>query len=218
MKVIGEFTENSQRDPLVIDGKAYTVTWEADGGFMEIPGLTEYRVRVDEEGGNTVAAMRWLVANIAEAGGKEGVLEALEGHSPDGADWAACLKRNCQACPTYIIEGGAVALLQLIACVPEYQGQGIATRLAKAFGDAVLSPRGVRAIWIKPVPLQEHAPTGFFKPVHASDAPAFLQAKDRLEQHYVRSLDANWTCPDYLRADLTPPGAVPGADETPDGD
>jgi GNAT superfamily N-acetyltransferase len=205
MKILGDFTEDSHCDPLPLDGNTYSATWEVDGGFVELPGLTEYRVLVTEASGDTVAAMRWLVADIELAGGKEAMLDALESHSPDGADWADCLRRNCETCPTYIVEGGAVALLKLIAAAPAFQGQGIGTRLAKAFGDAVLAPRGVRAIWIKPMPLKQHAVSGFFKPEHDSDTPAYLTAKDRLEKHYQRSLDADWTCPDYLRADLTPP-------------
>jgi len=55
------------------------------------------------------------------------------------------------------------------------------------------------------MPLKQHVVSGFFKPEHDSDTPAFQTAKDRLEKHYQRSLDADWTCPDYLRADLTPP-------------
>lgn len=204
MRVIGDFTQDSQCEPLLVDGHAYRATWESDPGFVEIPGLTEYKLRVDDETGNAVVFMRWLVADINITGGKDGMLEALECHSPDGADWATCLAKSCQDCPPALIEGGAVALLALIASAPARQGHGLGTPLAKAFARAVLVPRGVRAFWIKPVPLTEHAATGFFKPQHAPDTAAFHDAKDRLEKYYECSLDAEWTCPDYMRADLTP--------------
>lgn len=206
MKVIGDFSEDSQCVPLLVDGHRYLATWESDGGYVEIPGLTEYKVRVDEDNKSRqpVVYMRWLVADIHATGGKEGLLDALECHSPDGMDWAACLRKNCHECSDSVIAGGAIALLALIAAAPGQQGHGLGTPLAKAFAQAILTPVGVRAIWIKPVPLKEHEATGFFKPEHATNSPAFLYAKDHLEKHYERSLDAAWTCPDYLRADLTP--------------
>lgn len=205
MKVIGEFTENSRRQPLLADGRPYVATWESEPGFVEVPGLTEFRVRVDDEAGNAVLYMRWLLADIRLAGGKDGVLEALECHSPEGGDWAACMKRNREHCPPSVMAAGAIALLALIASPPAYKGRKLGTPLARAFAEAVLAPRGVRAFWIKPVPLTEHAATGFFKPPHEPDSIAFHQARERLEKHYERSLDAEWTCSDYLRVDLVPP-------------
>jgi GNAT superfamily N-acetyltransferase len=204
MKVIGEFSELAASTPLSVDGDAYRAIWEADSGYVEVPGLMEYRVRVDDAAGAPVVFMRWLVADLNAAGSKDGLLDALASHSPDGADWAACLARNCEDCSRSFAEGGSVALLALIAADPAYQGHGVGTPLARAFAEAVLAPRGVRAMWIKPVPLREHAETGIFKPKYDPATPAFDAVKARLERHYERSLDAAWTCPDYLRADLTP--------------
>jgi hypothetical protein len=205
MKVIGDFSDLCLSTALTVDGRAYRATWEADPGYVEVPGLTEYRVRVDDAVGAPVVFMRWLVANLNTAGSKDALLEALASHSADGADWAACLARNCEDCSRAFVEGGSVALLALIAADAAYKGHGVGTPLAKAFAIAVLAPRGVRAMWIKPVPLREHAETGIFKPKHDPTTPAFGDAKVRLEKHYESSLDATWTCPDYLRADLSAP-------------
>ena len=204
MKVIGVFTESSRREPLFAEGRPYSANWESEPGFVEVPGLTEFKVRVDDESGNAVLYMRWLLADINRAGGKDGVLDALECHSPEGEDWAACMRRNRERCPPSVMEADAIALLALIASPPAYQGRRLGTPLARAFAKKVLAPRGVRAFWIKPVPLMEHAETGFFKPPHEPGSTAFHQAQDRLEKHYERSLDAEWTCPDYLRVDLAP--------------
>lgn len=205
MKVIGEFTADSQRETLQVDGRPYVATWEASAGYVEVPGITEYAVRVDDAAGNDLVYMRWLLVDMGVTGGKDGTLEALESHSPVGDDWAACLRRNCEQCPPSLMQAGAIALLALIASPPEHQGHGLGTPLARAFAQTVLARRGVRAFWIQPMPLVEHAATGAFKPKHQTDSPLFDQAKGRLERHYERSIDAKWTCPDYLRVDLVPP-------------
>ena len=205
MKVIGEFSEAATKTPLCIEDQTYSALWEADSGYVEVPGLSEYRVRVDDAQGVAVVFMRWLVADLATTGNKDGLLEALASHSPDGADWAACLARNCEDCARAFTEGGAVALLALIAAAPEYIGHGVGTPLARAFAQTVLAPRGVRAMWIKPVPLTENAETGIFKPMIDPRSPGFDAAADRLKKHYERSLHAAGACPDYLRADLLPP-------------
>jgi GNAT superfamily N-acetyltransferase len=205
MKVIGEFTESAESSRLIVEGQTFTALWEADPGYVEIPGLTEYRVQVNDVGGEPVVYMRWLVADLNAAGNKEGLLESLASHSPDGADWAACLARNCEDCSRAFVEGGSVALLALIADDPSHRGQGVGTPLARAFAQSVLAPHGVRAMWIKPVPLREHAETGIFKPKYDPASQVFDDAQARLQKYYQRSLDAAWTCPDYLRADLAPP-------------
>lgn len=204
MKVIGEFTEDSQAEALVADGHPYVAMWESSPGFVEVPGITEIRVRVDDEAGSSVLFMRWLVVNLKITGSKEATLEALESHSSTGDDWANCLRTNCEQCPPSLMEADAIALLALIASPPEYQGHGLGTPLARAFAETVLARLGVRAFWIQPVPLVENAATGIFKPEYEPDSPIFEQAKDRLEKHYERSIDAKWTCPSYLRVDLTP--------------
>ena len=204
MKVIGEFTEDSQRETLRADGRLYVATWESSPGFVEIPGITDFSVRVDDEAGNAVLYMRWLLVDINVTGGKGGTLEALESHSPTGDDWAACLRRNCEQCPPSLMEADAIALLALIVSPPAYQGHGLGTPLARAFAETVLARFGVRAFWIQPMPLVEHEATGIFKPEHEPDSPKSDQARGRLEKHYERSIDAKWTCPNYLRVDLTP--------------
>ncbi|MCX7165205.1 MAG: hypothetical protein NTV11_02900 [Rhodocyclales bacterium] len=205
MKVIGEFSEDCVRETLRADSRPYVVTWESSPGLVEVPGITEFAVRVDDEAGDAVLYMRWLVVDIIITGGKEGTLEALESHSATGDDWAACLRRNCEQCPPSLMEAGAIALLALIVSPAAYQGQGLGTPLARAFAQTVLARLGVRAFWIQPMPLVENAATGIFKPQHEPDSPKFDQARDRLEKHYEDSIDAKWTCPNYLRVDLTPP-------------
>lgn len=204
MKVIGDFTEDSQRGELLADGRRYAATWEATPGYVEIPGITEFAVRVDDEAGNDVLYMRWLVVDLGVTGGKDGTLEALESHSPVGDDWAACLKANCEQCPPSLMEAGAIALLALIVSPPAVQGHGLGTPLARAFAEKVLAPLGVRAFWIQPEPLVEHPATGLFKPMHDAGSPKQDLARGRLERHYERSIDAKWTCPSYLRVDLAP--------------
>jgi len=205
MKVIGEFAEGSQRETLLADGRRYVATWESSAGYVEVPGITEIKVQIDDEAGGTVLYMLWLLVDMKITGGKAGTLEALESHSPTGSDWAACLARNCEQCPPSLLEAGAIALLALIASPPACQGHGLGTPLARAFAETVLARFGVRAFWIQPMPLVEHAATGVFKPKHDAGSLKFDQAKDRLEKHYERSMDAKWTCPDYLRVDLAPP-------------
>ena len=95
-----------------------------------------------------------------------------------------------------------MALLSFIVNDPAYKGRGVGTPLARAFANSVLASHGVRAMWIKPVPLREDSATGIFKPKYDPSSEAFGEAKERLEKHYERSLDASWTCPDYLRADV----------------
>ncbi len=202
MKVIGEFSRQSRHKPLEYDGRSYRATYEAEPGYVEIPGISEYKVRVDDPAGEPVVYMRWLVADLDKVGGKTGLLEALESHSQTGADWAACLAANCRKCSQGIGEHDAIALLAFIASADAYHGRGLGTPLAKAFAETVLAAKGVHAIWVHPFPLQEHPATGFFKPLFAPDSPAFREAQDRLEKHYERSLGAETTCPDYLRADL----------------
>ncbi|OHC68698.1 MAG: hypothetical protein A3H93_17285 [Rhodocyclales bacterium RIFCSPLOWO2_02_FULL_63_24] len=202
MKLIGEFTANSQRDTLRADRRQYVATWEATPGYVEIPGITEFAARIDGEAGNAVLYMRWLVVDLTITGGKDATLDAIESHSPVGNDWAACLRANCEQCPPELMAAGAIALLALIASPPAYQGRGLGTPLARAFAQKVFAPLGVRAFWIEPMPLVEHAATGIFKPMHAADSPTMDQARDRLEKHYERSIDAKWTCPHYLRVDL----------------
>ncbi|MCX7155096.1 MAG: hypothetical protein NTW45_01465 [Rhodocyclales bacterium] len=204
MKVIGEFTEDNQRESLLADGHRYVATWESSAGYVEVPGITEIKVQVDDEVGDAVLYMRWLLVDIRITGGKDGTLEALESHSPTGNDWAACLRRNCEQCPPSLLEAGAIALLALIASPHARQGHGLGTPLASAFAETVLARFGVRAFWIQPMPLVEHAATGIFKPANEVDASKFARARDRLEKHYERSMDAKWTCPDYLRVDLAP--------------
>ena len=202
MKLIGEFTASSQRDTLRADGRRYVATWESTPGYVEIPGITEFGVRIDDEAGNAVLYMRWMVVDLGITGGKEATLEAIESHSPVGDDWAACLRANCEQCLPSLMEAGAIALLALIVLPPAYQGQGLGTPLARAFAQKVFAPLGVRAFWIQPLPLVEDAATGIFKPMHEVDSPIMDQARDRLERHYERSIDAKWTCPHYLRVDL----------------
>ena len=204
MKVFGEFGENSRHATLLANGRTYPATWVAAPGYVEIPGLTEFNVRVDDESGEGILYMLWLVADIGLTGGKEGVLEALESHSQEGADWAACMQRNRDHCPPAVMAAEAIGLLSLIATPPGRQGRGLGTPLARAFAGTVLAPLGVRSFWIKPVPLAEHPASGFFKPQHAPDSAAFRDASNRLEKHYEQSLDAEWTCSDYLRVDLDP--------------
>ncbi len=207
MKYIGAFSEARQREALHANGRAFWTTWESEPGFVEVPGLTEYRVRVDDDAGKAVVFMRWLTADIGIAGGPEGVLEALESHSGEGEDWAACLRQNREQCPPAGMQTGAIALLALIASTPEYLGQGLGITLARFFAEQVLAARGVRAFWLQPVPLEKHAKSGLFKPRYERDSAAFRQASKRLERYYERSLDAKWTCPDYLRVDLVAPEA-----------
>lgn len=202
MKLLGEFSADSRRDALSVDGRRYAATWESAPGYVEIPGLSEITARIDDEAGNDVLYMRWLLVDLGIAGGKDATLEAIESHSPTGNDWAACLRENCEQCPPSLMESGAIALLALIVSPPAQQGHGLGTPLAKAFAQKVLAPLGVRAFWIQPVPLVEHAATGIFKPMHDTDSPTMHQARNRLEKHYERSLDAKWTCPTYLRVDL----------------
>jgi hypothetical protein len=202
MKVIGDFTEDKQREALLANGRRYVATWESSAGYVEVPGITEIKVQVDDEAGDAVLYMRWLLVDVKTTGGKDGTLEALESHSATGSDWAACLKRNCEQCPPSLLEAGAIALLALIASPPARQGYGLGTPLASDFAEKVLTRFGVRAFWIQPMPLVEHAATGVFKPTHEVDASKFAMAKDRLEKHYERSMDAKWTCPDYLRVDI----------------
>jgi hypothetical protein len=207
MKIIGQFTEDAQRVSLSVNGQEYTAIWEDDPGFVDLPGLTEIKARIDATDDSTdgpVLIMRWLIADITIAGGKQGVLEALESFSHEGSDWAECMRMNRDNCPPSVMRAGAIALLSLIASPPAAQGQGLGTPLARAFAETVLAARGVRSFWIKPVPLVEHPATGFFKPEHDVDSVAFSEASERLELHYERSLDAEWTCPDYLRVDLVP--------------
>lgn len=204
MKVIGEFTQSSQHETLHVDGRRYVATWESSPGFVEVPGITELTVRVDDEAGNAVLYMRWLLVDIKITGGKSGTLEALESHSSTGDDWATCLRANCEQCPPSLLEAGAIALLALIVSPPEYLGHGLGTPLARAFAERVLSRFGVGAFWIEPMPLVEHAATGIFKPMHEANSLKSDQARDRLEKHYERSIGAKWTCPNYLRVDLTP--------------
>lgn len=201
MKVVGEFTENSHCLPLEVQGTAYRAIWEADPGYVEVPGVTEYRVEIDDDRGQAAVFMRWLVADLDGVGGKEGLLDALESHSQEGADWAACLRAHCE-CQDKYGAGDAIALLSLIADAPDFKGRGAGTKLARAFADAVLAPRGVRAMWIKPVPLREDAATGVFKPVGDAASSGYAHAQAHLERHYERSLDASWTCPDYLSVEL----------------
>lgn len=204
MKIIGGFTRHSRREPIAVDGKTYAVTWEAEPGYVEIRGISEVKLRVDDDAGQPVVFMRWLVADVRAIGGKEEVFDALESHSPDGADWSACLRRNCAQCAEDVETVSAIALLSLIVTASPYQGRGLGTPLARAFAEQVLGRSGVSAIWIKPVPLREHPTSGVFKPLFDPDTAAFRVAKDRLERHYESSLDAKWTCPDYLRVDLGP--------------
>ena len=204
MKVIGEFAKDSQHEALLADGRRYVATWESTAGYVEVPGITEIKVQVDDEAGNAVLYMLWLLVDIRTTGGKDGTLEALESHSATGSDWAACLRRNCEQCPPSLLEADAIALLALIASPPERQGHGLGTPLASAFAETILKRFGVRAFWIQPMPLVEHAATGVFKPTQEVDASKFDQARVRLEKHYERSMDAKWTCPDYLRVDLAP--------------
>jgi hypothetical protein len=205
MKIIGKFTEDAQHVSLSVNGQEYKAIWEDDPGFVDLPGLTEIKARIDDKAGDPVLIMRWLIADITIAGGKQGVLEALESFSHEGSDWAECMRMNRDNCPPSVMRAGAIGLLSLIASPPASQGHGLGTPLARAFAETVLTRHGVRSFWIKPVPLVEHPATGFFKPEHDIDSPAFSTASERLELHYERSLDAEWTCPDYLRVDLVPP-------------
>ncbi|MDP1610274.1 MAG: hypothetical protein Q8M11_04410 [Sulfuritalea sp.] len=205
MKLVGEFSASSQREALCADGRQYLATWESTPGYVEVPGITELAVQVDDEAGNAVLYMRWLVVDLGITGGKDATLDAIESHSPVGNDWAACLRANCEQCPPSLMESRAIALLALIASPPACQGHGLGTPLARAFAHKVLVPLGVRAFWIQPVPLVEDATTGIFKPMHAADSPRMDQARDRLEKHYEQSMDAKWTCPSYLRVDLASP-------------
>lgn len=202
MKQIGEFGASSRRDTLRADGRQYAATWEATEGYVEVPGITEFAARVDDEAGNAALYMRWLVVDLGITGGKDATLEAIESHSPTGNDWAACLRENCEQCPPALMETGAIALLALIVSPPAAQGQGLGTPLARAFAQKVFAPLGVRAFWIQPMPLVEDVATGIFKPMHQMDSPKMDQARDRLEKHYEKSIDAKWTCPNYLRVDL----------------
>lgn len=202
MKVIGEFTEHCQHEPLRSDGRTYRATWEASGGFVEIPGITEIAVRIDDADEDPVLYMRWLVVDLAITGGKAGTLAALESHSPIGEGWAKCLQAQCAQCPPSLLEGGAIALLALIASPPAHQGTGLGTPLGKAFAQVVLTRFGVKAFWLEPMPLVEHPATGIFKPIRDPDPARVDDARFRLERHYQRSLDAKWTCPNYLRVDL----------------
>ena len=204
MKVIGDFTDESRREGLLADGRRYVATWESSAGYVEVPGITEIKVQVDDEAGDAVLYMLWLLVDIKTTGGKDGTLEALESHSATGSDWAACLRRNCEQCPPALLEADAIALLALIASPPARQGQGLGTPLASAFAETVLARFGIRAFWIQPMPLVEHAATGVFKPTQEANPKKFDQARVRLEKHYERSMDAKWTCPDYLRVDLAP--------------
>jgi hypothetical protein len=202
MKLVGEFSASSRRETLRADGRQYLATWESTSGYVEIPGITELAVQVDDEAGNAVLYMRWLVVDLGVTGGKDATLDAIESHSPVGNDWAACLRANCEECPPSLMEAGAIALLALIASPPACQGHGLGTPLARAFAQKVLVPLGVRAFWIQPVPLMEHAATGVFKPMHEAGSSRMDQAQSRLEKHYELSMDAKWTCPSYLRVDL----------------
>lgn len=203
MKIFGEFSTASRREALLVGGHTYEARWEEDTGFVQVPGLTEYNVRIDDDAGDAMVFMRWLVADVEALGGKDGLLEALESYSPDAADWATCLAKNCGDCAPFVVrQHGALALLQLIAAEPHHQRRGLNVPLARAFAETVLVRLGVRAIWIKPVPLAEHPPTGIFKPIDAPDTAAFNEAVERLARHYRRSLDAQPACPDYLRAPL----------------
>lgn len=202
MKLIGEFTASSQRDILRADGRRYLATWESTPGYVEIPGIAEFAAQIDDEAGNAVVYLRWLVVDLRITGGKDATLEAIQSHSPVGDDWAACLRENCEQCPPSLLEADAIALLALIVSPPAYQGRGLGTPLARAFAQKVFAPLGVRAFWIQPVPLVEDAATGVFKPGHQVDSPGMDQARDRLERHYENSIDAKWTCPHYLRVDL----------------
>lgn len=204
MKAIGSFSANSQQTTLVANGCAYAALWEAEPGNVEIAGIEEFKVRVDDEAGQAMLYMNWMLVDVARVGGKDEVLDVLESHSLEGHEWAGCMKENRDRCPPSVMAGGAIALLTLIVSPTEYQGQGLGTPLARAFADAILAPRGVRAFWIKPVPLAEHPDSGFFKLEFPVKSAAFSEASSRLERHYERSLDAEWTCPDYLRVDLTP--------------
>lgn len=211
MKVIGEFTDQCQHETLVCDGRDYRATWEASGGFVKVPGITEIAVRIDAPGGEPVLYMRWLLVDVSMTGGKAETLAALESHSPMGEGWARCLQRQCEQCPPSLLEGGAIALLALIASPPAHQGTGLGTPLGKAFAQTVLTRFGVRAFWLEPMPLVEHPATGIFKPIRDPDPARVDDARSRLERHYRRSLDAKWTCPNYLRVDLEVP-EVPDAD------
>jgi len=204
MKLFGEFGDDARRATLRAEGRDYAATWLEDPGFVEIPGLTQFDVRVDDGAGAAVLYMRWLVADLRLIGGKEGVLEALESHSQEGADCAACMQRNRDQCPPEVMAADAIGLLTLIVAPAGAQGRGLGTPLARAFAETVLARVGVRSFWIKPVPLAEHPATGFFKPPHEADTAAFREASSRLEKHYERSLDAEWTCSDYLRVDIAP--------------
>lgn len=205
MKLIGEFTDNCRRESLLADGHHYVATWEIAPGYVEVPGISEIAVRVDDDAGQPVVYMRWMVADLRITGGKDGVLDALESHSPTGDDWANCLRTNCEQCPPSLLEAGAIALLALIVSPKARQGQGLGTPLAVAFAGKVLAPLGVRAFWIQPLPLVEHVATGVFKPMHGVDSAKQQQARDRLELHYERSMEAMPTCPNYLRVDLAAP-------------
>lgn len=205
MKVIGEFTENSRRENLLAEGRPYVATWETAPGYVEVPGISEVAVRVDDKTGQPVVYMRWMVANLRITGDKEATLDALESHSPAGDDWAKCLRTNREQCPPSLLESGAIALLALIASPSARQEKGLGTLLAVAFAEKVLAPLGVRAFWIQPLPLVEHVATGVFKPMHAADSAKQQQARFRLEQHYERGMDAMPACPNYLRVDLATP-------------
>ncbi len=202
MKVIGDFSKRSRVGSLDAEGRTYRLRWEREAGYVSVAGISEVKTRIDDDAGQPVVFMRWLVADFRKVGGPDGLFDALESHSPDGADWASCLRRNCRAGQADMSAIRAIALLSLIATTPPYQGRHLGTPLARAFAETVLRRLGVHAIWIKPVPLREHQDTGMFKPVYDTDTAAFQMAKDRLERHYQRSLDAKWTCPDYLRVDL----------------
>lgn len=204
MKAFDSFSRNCAHAALVVKGQAHAARWETDPGYVEIPGIERFKVRVDDETGKTMLYMSWLLVDIDGVGGKGRVLEALESYSLEGHEWAACMQKNRDRCPASVMEGGAIALLALIVSPPEYQGHGLGTALARAFADTVLAPRGVRAFWIKPVPLTQNADSGIFKPGVSTKSAAFSEASSRLEKYYERSLDAEWTCSDYLRVDLLP--------------
>ncbi|MBI4754227.1 MAG: hypothetical protein HY778_02125 [Betaproteobacteria bacterium] len=65
---------------------------EADAGYVGIPGVRECRVRVGDAEARAVAYMRWPVADVAAAGGRENRPEAQERRSVD-AEWT---------CPDYL--------------------------------------------------------------------------------------------------------------------
>jgi len=76
MRLFGKFGEEARSATLRADGRDYAATWMEDPGFVEIPGLTQFDVRVDDAAGEAVLYMRWLVADLRLIGGKEGVLDA----------------------------------------------------------------------------------------------------------------------------------------------